>query len=163
MVFSAFAFIKIVANILQQELNECINTNDSISGTFFFCCDTIREVCCCFSLRKLLASYVEAVGLSQGDYPLKKQEGVWESDFSETFKISKGSNSTLGNKLPPYFQVSVRLWQFVLYVVHVCKWGSRAHFSSIAKVFWNYLPVWNSFPDRACLVCIEIPGSMVTY
>lgn len=74
MVFSAFAFVKIVASVLEQELSDCMFTDDNILRTCF-CCDTIQKVGCWFSLRKLLAAYMELVGFNW-EKVLKKLKGM---------------------------------------------------------------------------------------
>lgn len=79
MVFSAF--VKIVANVLEQELSDCTFTDDSILRTCF-CCDTIQKVDCWFSFRKLLAAYMEVVGFRLGESP-QKMEGFESLIFQE--------------------------------------------------------------------------------
>lgn len=71
MVFFIICIVKVVVNILEQKLGDCTFTGDNFEEVWF-CCDTIQKVCCWFSLRKLLAAYMETIGFRLGESPKKK-------------------------------------------------------------------------------------------
>ena len=82
MVFSAFAFVKIVANVLEQELSDCTFTDDSILRTCVSVVTQYKKLAVGFPSENCWLHTWKWLDLGWGKV-LKKMEGFESLIFQE--------------------------------------------------------------------------------